>query len=57
MSDGKLLLTIVIVLALIALLSPMVISALKESGHISMPRRKSSAFRQFPTFPDADGEE
>lgn len=26
--------------------------AAKESGHLS--RRKSSAFRQFPTFPDGE---
>jgi hypothetical protein len=56
MSDGEILLLIVKIIALIAILSPFIGSALKESGRLQMPRRKSSAFRQFPTFP-VDGEE
>lgn len=43
-----------IVLVVIAI--PYLFGALKESGRIHMPRRKSSAFRRYPTFP-ADGEE
>jgi hypothetical protein len=48
-----------IVLVIISL--PYLFGALKESGRIKAPKigRKSSAFRQFPTFPvqgESDGD-
>lgn len=54
MSDGKLLLTLVAVAAVLLILAPFIVGALKESGHIRRPRRKPSAFRQFPLHPDGE---
>ena len=56
MDDGKLLVTIVAAIALIAVLSPWIFSALKESGRIKRPKfggRKS--IRQFPLHPPVQG--
>jgi hypothetical protein len=35
---------------------PYLFGALKESGRLQVPRRRSSTFRQFPTFPTDDDE-
>jgi hypothetical protein len=48
MSDGDLLLTIVGIIATLLFLSQWLLPALKESGRLQMPRRKSSSFKQFP---------
>lgn len=57
MTDGELLLTIVKVIAVIALVSPWIFSALKESGRIKRPKfgRKSTSFRQYPLHPPVQG--
>lgn len=41
-------------IALVIISLQFLFGALKESGRIHLPRRKSSAFRQFPTFPDGE---
>lgn len=59
MDDGKLLVTIVAAIALIAVLSPWVFSALKESGRIKRPKfggKSRSSVRQFPLHPPVQGD-
>lgn len=50
MSNGEILLTIVVGISLGAIVAPFLFGALKESGRLKIPGRRSK-FRQFPTFP------
>ena len=56
MSDGQILLTIVIVIAILLIAGGWLVAAANEQGYIKKPTlRRRSSFRQYPTFPD-DGE-
>jgi hypothetical protein len=56
MSNGEILLYIVVGISLGAIVAPFLFGALRESRRFKTKRRPPSAFRQFPTFP-VQGEE
>jgi hypothetical protein len=56
MSDGNILVTIVLVIAILAIFAPFLAGSANDRGYLK-PRRRAKTFRQFPTMPVQGGEE